>query len=320
MKKSKLLPVIGIVLFVYILTRVDIAKVIDGFSRINFIFFGITIVILAAQHPIKALRWKILVDSYGIKFPLIESLRGWMIGYSLSLITPGKVGDFARAYYLKGKLETGKALTSVMADRVIDVFVLFVFAIIGISIFVTNYVKNDFLLFGTYTLFALFVAAIFIFSKKSIATTLVRPFYYKLTPQKYKKRAKKVYNDFYSGIEILFKKKRAILVTTLITIAFWFVSILGSYTLAIALGLNVSYMFLLIINPIVLIILALPISFSGIGTRDATLIFFFSYLGLTAEVTLSYSIMNLILDYVFAIFGFGLFFKNPIKMSKEDKE
>jgi len=315
MKKTKFLPIIGIVLFIYILSKVDIQKVILGFSKTDPMWFVLTLGIFGIQHIIKAVRWKLLIDTYGIKYPLKDSLKGWMVGYSLSLITPGKVGDFGRAYYLKGKLETGKALTTVMADRVIDVFILFVLAIIGVSFFVNTYVKNDFLLYGTYLLFILFIAAIIIFSRKSLATKFVKPFY-KFAPKKYADRLKKVYFDFYSGLEILLKHKKIIVVTTLITLGFWLISILGNYTLAISMGFDIPYRFLLLVMPIVLIILALPISFSGLGTRDASLIFFFSYIALTAEMTLTYSLMILIIDYIFAVFGFGLFYKNPLKLEK----
>ncbi len=318
MKKSKLLPIIGIILFLYILSKVDVNKVIQGFGRIDVVWFGLTMAVFGVQHIIKAIRWKLLIDSYGINYPLLQSLKGWLIGYSLSLITPGKIGDFARAYYLKDKMETGKSLTTVMADRVIDIFVLFILAVIGISVFVNTYVKDDFLLFGTYILFAAFLAFIFVFSKKTFATKILRPFY-RFAPKKYAERGRKVYNDFYSGLGILVKKKKIIFLTSLITLAFWLIAILATYMLAISLGFNITYAFLLIVMPIVMIILALPISFSGIGTRDATLIFFFSYIGLTAEMTLTYTIMLLAIDYFFAIFGFGLFFKNPLKIEKENK-
>lgn len=316
MKKTRLLPIIGIVLFIYIISRVDVGKVADGFSRINFFWFGITLLILASQHLMKGIRWKLIIQAYNVDFPLLSLIRGWLIGFSLSLITPGKVGDFARAYYLKPKMETGKSLTTVMADRVIDIFVLFVMAIIGISFFVINYVNNDLLLFGTYGLFAVFVAGIILFSRKIWATKILRPFY-RFAPKKYAERLTKVYHDFYSGLEILLKKKKRIILVGIITVLMWLTSVFAGYTLAKAMGLDISYFFLLMVTPIVMIILALPISFSGIGTRDALLIFFFSYVGITAEATLSYTIMNLVVDYIFGIFGFLLFFRHPIKLDEK---
>lgn len=317
MKISRLLPVVGIALFIYILSKVDVSKVADGFSRINPAWFAIALGLFSLQHIIKAVRWKLLIDSYGLHYPLFGALKGWLIGYALSLITPGKVGDFARAYYLKDKMETGKALTTVMADRVIDLFVIFVLATIGISVFAANYVKDDFLLFGTYILFGFFVACLFVFSKKNVATRAVRPFF-GFAPKKYRDRMLKVYHDFYAGLEALMKKKRTIVVTTAVTVFFWLVAILSTWALGVALGLNISYPFLLMVMPVVLILLALPISFSGIGTRDAALIFFFSYIGLTAEQTLSYTIMLLAMDYIFASPGFALFVKHPLKAEGKD--
>lgn len=310
---SKMLPLIGIIIFIYIISGVDLNKVFNAFIRISPVWFLITLIVSVIIHGIKGLRWKMLIDVYGQRYPLKKSIKWWLVGYALSLITPGKIGDFARAYYIRKEVKPGKALTTVIADRIIDVFVVFLFAIIGVSLFVNIYIKNDILLYGIYSLFIVYIVSIFLFSKKGVATKILKPFY-RAVPKKYKNKTSGIYHSFYSGVIDLLKNKKCIIVTTMVTIGFWLLAIFQFYTLSIAMGLNIPYLFLFMSIPVMALIMALPISFSGLGTREAVLIFFFSFVGISPEVTISFSLMNLLIEYLFALVGFGLFYKNPIKL------
>jgi uncharacterized membrane protein YbhN (UPF0104 family) len=78
----------------------------------------------------------------------------------------------------------------------------------------------------------------------------------------------------------------------------WLVSIVPYYLLALSIGLNLSYMFLLSVVPIVALLDMLPISFSGIGTRDAALILFLSFISIGKEYAISLSFLILIFGYV----------------------
>ncbi len=52
----------------------------------------------------------------------------------LGNLTPGRAGDFAKVFYLKQdlKLSTGKGITSVLVDRVFDLYLLLVLGGLGI--------------------------------------------------------------------------------------------------------------------------------------------------------------------------------------------
>jgi hypothetical protein len=64
--------------------------------------------------------------------------------------------------------------------------------------------------------------------------------------------------------------------------------------------------------PLVSLLDTLPISFSGMGTRDIGLIFFFSLIGLSPEAAISTSIMALVLGYLFVgLIGFIFWARNP---------
>ena len=51
------------------------------------------------------------------------------------------------------------------------------------------------------------------------------------------------------------------------------------------------------IIPLITLLDALPISFSGLGTRDAAMIFLFSLMSLSAEAAVSFSLLILVFNY-----------------------
>lgn len=316
MKISRLLPLIGIAIFLYLILNIDIPKVADTILKINLLFFGIAILITAVDIMLKAFKWKLIFNSYNISAPYSQFLKAWIVGLSLSMITPGKIGDFAKAYYLKDKAPLGKTLTTVLADRIIDLLTLFILALIGLSLFATYYAPNNILLLTAYILFALFITAIVLLSKKRIASPILRPFYRKLAPQRYKERMKSVYSDFYSGMDLILGRKKSLTLVVILTFFIWLGTIFVIFFVALSLGFAIPYDFLLIVFPIITLLEALPISFSGIGTRDVTLIFFFGFIAISAEAAISISLLYLLITYLFASIGFGLWYRSPIKIKE----
>jgi uncharacterized protein (TIRG00374 family) len=317
MKLSRLFPVIGIIIFIYIILNIDLPTVAGILLKTNILFFGAAILITGIDIVIKAFKWQLIFNSYNVSVPYSRFLKSWLVGLSLSLITPGKVGDFAKAYYLKDKAPLGKGLTTVMADRIIDLLTLFILAIIGLSLFATYYSPNPALLITMYALFVLFVLSVFLFSRKRIASFILRPFYYRLAPEKHREKMKSVYTDFYSGISLILERKRLVLAVIILTFLVWLGTIFVIYFAALSLGFWIPPAFVFIAFSIITLLEALPISFSGLGTRDATLIFFFGFISISAEASLSVSLLYLLITYIYAIAGFALWYKNPIKIHGE---
>lgn len=71
------------------------------------------------QPPLGAIRWRILLNSGGIKVTLWESLRLVYAGQFFNIFLPGATGgDALRAYVVaKDRKATGAAVASVMLDR-----------------------------------------------------------------------------------------------------------------------------------------------------------------------------------------------------------
>ena len=313
-KLAKFFPAIGIILFIYIISKIDLAAVAQNFLNIDLRFLALAFVLTIPSLLIKTLKWKQLVNPFNVELSMKEGVSAWLAGFFIGLITPGRVGDLARAFYLKEKMKIGSALTTVVIDRVLDIFVLMALSVLGVFFIITNFHidgKIIQIIFGT---FVLVIIAAIVFFQKKYASALLKPLFNIFVPEKYKERLKSSYQDFYDGITTLKANKGAIAKAAMLSVIAWIITFTNYFVLSLAIGLNVEYFFILMIMPIVLLVEILPISFSGIGTRDATLILFFAIIGLSANSAVALSLTILIFNYIYSLAGLAVWIKNPIKL------
>lgn len=63
------------------------------------------------------------------------------------------------------------------------------------------------------------------------------------------------------------------------------------YSVALALGVNASLFYFLLFNPLIAFVLLIPISFNGLGPKEATAVFFFGLAGVPSEQALAMSLI-----------------------------
>ncbi len=119
--------VIGVVL-----SSIDLGVFTGPGLRIRGLHLGIACILAPVFLLLKASKWHILartVRDVGFK----ESVRSFMVGMSIGILTPGRVGEVARASQFEG--DRGKMVTLVALDKAMDVFVVVVLGIVfGLSI------------------------------------------------------------------------------------------------------------------------------------------------------------------------------------------
>lgn len=312
----KYLPLIGISLFGYIIWSIGAIKILGSLETINIRFFFLSVILLVPLVAIKALKWKILIDSYKNNFTLSKCMSAWFIGYFLGSITPGRLGDLSRAFYLaeSNKSSFVKSLTTVVLDRIIDVLILFCLASVGIFALITFYTLQGLFFIKFMALFSFFLIIIFISFKKDFLRLMLKPFFNVFVPEKHKNKVSLNFYEFYEGAISIINKKIRLFSAMVLSLVSWFASIFVYFFIAKGLNLDISYPFLVFIIPISLLLEILPVSFSGLGTREAAFIFLLSFINIPPEAAVSFSISILLLNYLNALPGLLLWFKKPIKL------
>lgn len=144
--KRHFLKIIGILIFVYILFKIDISKTLGVLANIKIDYVLIVFLLSMPSMLVKSWRWQYLLKMQGVDYSLKNAFITYLASLYLGVITPGKIGEFAKAFYLKEDkgINIGKAFSSVFTDRLLDLCVLIIFGFAGIFYF--SSARNFFLL------------------------------------------------------------------------------------------------------------------------------------------------------------------------------
>lgn len=135
--KYALLFALGITI-VYLLFRrsnqVNFFKDVENSQWIWAVFAGFAVLI---SHIFRALRWRLMVEplaKHHLQF--FSVFNALMVGYLVNLLLP-RVGELTRCAILskKEKITTAALIGTVIAERLLDILMLFILIIIALSIY-----------------------------------------------------------------------------------------------------------------------------------------------------------------------------------------
>lgn len=314
MKIIKYLGLVGLAIFAYIIWAIGPEKIIQNFLSLDPVFLLLTVFVLVVTIFFKAYKQTLLVNAFGANLGIIDSAKIWLIGFFFATITPGKSGDFIKSFYISDKtsLPLGKCVTSVVVERFFDVLILFILGFVGIVLLSSSIVFQIDLILPLSIFFAAFLALVWLFTRKGFLRFVMKPFFNYLIPAKYRQRLKMSFHDFFEGLSVYKSKKKLMLWIFLLTILLWMFAVSQYFLLGFALHIVIPFFFLLAIMPLVELLSILPISFSGIGTREASLVFFLGLLAINANTAVSFSLLIFFFAIALGLVGF-------VFLSKEKK-
>lgn len=312
MKKRNFFPVIGIILFIFIIYKVGPIKIMQTLRNVNINYLYLFFIGLISLVLVKIYKWSIILRIWNPNIKIRELIIPWHIGFFFGLVTPGKIGDLFKINYVNGKkIET---LKSIIIDRVMDLL-----ALLFIAIFSAWYLNRIYNLKIPQIVFLIIMVVcfigVYILFNKNKMRKIFRKVFVLIVPDKYKEKVREVFLEFYKE-DNLFKDKK-IIIAFCYTFVYWFLCFMTSYYIARALDINIGIIPILIIMPIVTIVEMLPISISGIGTRDVVLIFFFHLYNLSDYKAISFSLLNLFGAVLIAVVGAIFYFRHHIKNTEK---
>ena len=308
-----LLRLLGLALFVWLLSRVDLvlvwALVVGGMPG----FLLLAALLNVPLFLLKMMRWRRLLFAHSIRYSIWPAFAAVLAGFYIGLVTPGRVGDLVRVFYAKrdASAASGQALASVLLDRFIDLVSLGMAATVGLWVFgmqtgtalvrVLAYL-SPVVLVGSGLLFWPSLSR-WILASLGKVPLLHRPLE-KLTP---------VVEDFYGGVTAMLQL-RTMMVVGLITVLSMIIYFTQCYFVAQALGLSLTFFFVgFAVSTAALVALA-PVSIAGLGTRESTFIILFGWAGLSAESAIAFSIIALVcLNLVVAAMGLLACWLHPLE-------
>jgi glycosyltransferase 2 family protein len=318
---SRKLSVVGILLFILILSRIDVPGTLGMIARVNPAYIFLCWVTVACEVLLRSLRWRLLVKQFAKGYTVKDGVQTMLMGVAFGAVTPGRVGDIIKAFDVRDRgIETKKALSIEILDRLLDLFYLLISAAAGylfLAAAVSGFGIDGRMLAAIALLIAVF--AVVLFSTSSLGWAL-RPLHNFLVPDRFKNRSKELFKTFQETSAHI---RQPLLATELLalTAAWWTVLFLRPYFLCQGLGVDLSPLAFVLAMPVVSLIEVIPVSVLGIGTRDLGFIAVFSVLGVPAETMMAVSLITLILFVLPQVaLGFYIAYKKGISLDLSSKD
>ena len=311
LKNRWVLRAVGPILFCIILYRLDLTHLVALLSNINILYLVLAIILFIPLLFVKAWRWQLLMRAQDIRYSLPESITMYAAAVYVGNITPGRLGDFIKVLYLiRDDHPFGRSFVTVLLDKLFDLASLFLLAYASMLLFITLFEKTAIVI--SLILAVILLLTIFFICKKEFSMRILERVFSSFIPLRYRENAKAVFSDFGSAMKK--SGSRQLVQATLITFLGWIIYFLAMYLLALALGINIPFFYLVICASTSALVASIPISISGIGTRDAMMVLLFSYLGLNQESAIAFSISILFVYVVNGLIGLLAWLKKPVSI------
>ncbi len=288
---KRLLSLFGLVLFAAILAKTGPAKIAEALRGADLVAFATALGLVALMAITKTWRWSLLLRDAGLSAPYASVLRYFLVGNFLGLATPGRVGDFVKAFYFAGRggNSFARASATIFVDRVLDTLVLVLLA----AAILLRERRLDVLL----PVIALAAFLALLAAKRRVGERLLRRVFTAVAPGGRGERVGDEFAAFYAQTAALLTRRR---LTLPLAAAFLAYAFLVAGVSRIAAGLHLDLPLAFVAASVILAIFAslVPISIAGLGSREAVLIACFAQRDLPAEAAVSLSLVFLAVFYL----------------------
>jgi len=267
---KKCLPFIGIIILIYIIYTLDIEKIKDAFFSIHPLYIIIGLSLTLPRLLIRNYAWQLIQREQKINLEFYESLKIYLIGFFYGSFTPGYLGQLMRIPYMKEKtgVPYGKLFVNSTLEVVIHTISLYGMILLGAFLVIG---ENPDLFYLCTIAITIMILILVFFVKKERGEILFYGLIKYFIPKKFKHHLNRFVDTFYTD----FPQIRRLMLPLILGIFTWIIIFSQEYMVVIALGLDVPYFYFLLLYPLANLIGFIPITFAGIGTREAVAIFLF---------------------------------------------
>lgn len=248
---------------------------------------AVAVVLVLVDRVLMAYRWIVLLYTLdpADRPPLPDIVRIFFVSTFLGTFLPSVGGDAVRAYAITNlKVRGGDAVASVFMDRMLGIASLFLMALAGLML--ARDLANNWVILASLTLAAAvcLVTLLLVFSQRADIVTsmlLMR------LPAGVRHTGQRVLEAIQR-----YAAHHAQLAKVLVcSVAVQALRILQAYYLGRGLGIESPLATYFAFLPLILLVMLLPVTVSGLGTGQAAFVWFFARVGVPAPTAFALSVL-----------------------------
>ncbi len=309
-----------------LLSRLDLAQLAEQLARTQPLWLAFALALYLLAILVGVFKWQMLV-----RIQHLPAAYGDLTAYTFAGLFAGNVlpsnigGDLVRAYELARAADgpAEPAVMSVVMDRLLGLVAFcgaaMASAIVAL-IWLTPSVELEMLEFVAAIALAVVVGSsgALLFSPQ-VARGLRRVF-----ERGWLARIQPHAASLYRAIQVYRGNMSALVVNVVVSASNIAIATLAWYATARALGLDIPLLYFFLFNPLVTLVLLLPISFNGLGPKEATTVYFFGLIGVPSESAFALSLLFHAIVVLTSLPGGVLWWRgrtraSPVLTAREEK-
>ena len=208
------------------------------------------------------------------KLSFAEGNRLILAASVLNMVLPSKMGDIAKAYFIqkRGSLTGSLALSLVVFEKTCDLLSLLFWCVFGLML----YPDKGWLFWGmTAVVGSGLLVGISLLAFRRFADACLQ-WSQRLAPKKVAKKLENLQLSWGEMYRYFWRDRAQLSLITTTSIFLWFLHLLQIWLFILALNAWTPFLASLALAPLAILAGLLPLTFAGIGTRDAALVFFYN--------------------------------------------
>ena len=292
MKFKKYLPLVGILIFAYLLFRLNVWSILGEIKNTNLFFLSIAMTMVLVSFFTSTLKWFVIARQQKIKVPFEYALKINLMSGFYGFVTPSRIGSMIRIEYLKkfANDRYGKGISNYILEKILDVSSLMILILVS-SFFFRKALSMNYFNYALVGVGAIFIVAI-VFMNEGRSKMILKIFYMKILPKKIKETAKDGFYSFYEDMP----ERKFFPIFIIFSLTNWVILYSIFYFIGLSVGINISFFYFLLFMPLTTFIGQIPITINGLGTREAAMISLFGLLGIPGTKIFSMSLINLVIN------------------------
>jgi glycosyltransferase 2 family protein len=263
---------VSLIILVFIYTKIDVPGLVRVFQNCDRPWMVTSLGMVVPLTLVTSWRLQQLMPIKG-SLGFWEANRLILAASVLNMVLPSKMGDIAKAYFMRdrGHLSGSLALSLVVFEKACDLLSLLLWCAFGLLL----YPQKDWLFWMmTIGVAGGLIAGVLLLGSKTIANIFFK-IGKKITPTNIKNKLEKMHISWGEMHDYFWRDRRQLSRITLTSILIWFLHLLQIWFFILALNAQTPFLANLALSPLAILAGLLPLTFAGVGTRDAALILFY---------------------------------------------
>jgi uncharacterized protein (TIRG00374 family) len=253
-------------------------------------------------------RWRLVLAAMGYRVPFGRALAAVLAAWPLAVVTPSRASDLLRPLAVRDVVPVAAGTGSVLAEKVIDLLVLLVFAAIGAG------------LEGLW-IWAMGAGALCVAELAVVWLVATRRGWLERWPVL--RRRRDSIEQLFEAYEALARAPLRLLALAVVSLVIRVLTVAVTHVLLVSVGAQVRLADTLTLWPVATLVGIAPLTLAGIGTRDAAFIHLLAARGAVAEpaqilaATVGYSAIAI---GSFAIVGIPFMIRETLRLRRGQKD